>query len=113
MTEELKEFIKENPYPSYEFIIDILSKKYLDLYVEYGEINHHYCKKIYENCYDDELVINIGKLIHKKGGFTALQANYYVMYFFCPFMKSSNNEIKFYASSFQYIFEKVTDEWKA
>ena len=52
-------FIKENPYPDYNFIeYDLLlkQKQSLEQYAEYGEINHDLMKEIYENIFDKDLI---------------------------------------------------------
>ena len=48
-------FIKDNPYPSYKQVVDIIKNDktmeeiYLDMIAEYGEQNHQWIKEIYEN----------------------------------------------------------------
>ena len=46
---------------------------------EYGEWNHEMCKEIRANILDRDKVKEIGKRIHDRGGFTALQANFYIL----------------------------------
>ena len=73
---KIKAFVKKNPYPSYEFIENMLLSKakewkekgdmelkfhYLMVNSEYGQNNHNAMKKIYENIEDKELVRRIGK----------------------------------------------------
>ena len=56
--ERLMNFIKENPYPDYNFIeYDLLlkQKQSLEQYAEYGEINHDLMKEIYEIIFDKDL----------------------------------------------------------
>ena len=75
-------FIKENPYPDYNFIeSDLLlkQKQSLEQYAEYGEINHDLMKEIYENILDKDLIKKHGERIHHRGGMTALQQNYYTL----------------------------------
>ena len=64
-------FIKENPYPFYEFITDLMLSKpkewshmgdmelkfhYLTMNSEYGYSNQNYMKEIYEDIDDVELI---------------------------------------------------------
>ena len=64
-------FVKKNPYPSYEFITDLILSKadkckhrgdmeftfhYLMINSEYGYSKHNYRKEIYENIDDIELM---------------------------------------------------------
>ena len=62
--ERLMNFIKENPYPDYNFIeYDLLlkQKQSLEQYAEYGEINHDLMKEIYENIFDKDLIKKHGE----------------------------------------------------
>ena len=80
--ERLTSFIKENPYPDYNFIeYDLLLKQEqsLEQYAEYGEINHALMKEIYEHIFDKNLIKQHGERIHSIGGMTALQQNYYTL----------------------------------
>ena len=80
--ERLMNFIKENPYPDYNFVeYDLLlkQKQSLEQYAEYGEINHDLMKEIYENIFDKDLIKKHGERIHHRGGMTALQQNYYTL----------------------------------
>ena len=84
--ERLMNFIKENPYPDYNFIeYDLLlkQKQSLEQYAEYGEINHDLMKEIYENIFDKDLIKKHGERIHHRGGMTALQQNYYIYIHYC------------------------------
>ena len=69
----IEDFVKWNPYPDFKYITDILSSNdnYLDMFVEYGEINHEHCKTIYENPHNEDLIIEMGRNIHNRGGVTA------------------------------------------
>ena len=76
-------------YPSYEYVFDELVKisaenrDYCESIIifnidaEYGEYNHEYLKIIWENRNDDTIIKTCGENINERGGFTALQANYY------------------------------------
>ena len=90
-------------YPDFKTMQQKLERR-PDLWVEYGEVNHDCCKKIYENPNDQEIIVSNGKIIYDRGGMTALQANYYVIIFHWK-----NREL---ASNLEKVFEQVTDEWK-
>ena len=76
-------------YPSYEYVFDELvnfsaenrdyceSMNIFSMDAEYGEYNHEYLKIIWENRNDDTIIKTCGENINQRGGFTALQANYY------------------------------------
>ena len=46
---------------------------------EYGLWNHEQCVELRANILDRAKCKEIGQRIHDRGGFTALQANYYIM----------------------------------
>ena len=76
-------------YPSYEFVSNELitfsaenrdyceSINIFNIDAEYGEYNHEYLKMIWDNINDDTIIKTCGENINQRGGFTALQANYY------------------------------------
>ena len=76
-------FIKDNPYPSYKQVIEIIKTItediYLDMFGEYGEQSHQWIKEIYENIMKEELVKHNGNSISERGGMTAMQFNYYTL----------------------------------
>ena len=68
---QVQTFVKKNPFPSYEFVENMLLKKakrwnekgdrkhkhhYLSMYYEYEHDNHEKLKEIYENIEKDELI---------------------------------------------------------
>lgn len=82
-----------------------------DWYAEFGELNHDYCKKIlkllsdkknFDNIQNEKiikkipqnLIKEIGEKIYKRGGFKALQSNYYTMMNFMTTEKNLRDEIK-------------------
>ena len=69
------------PISDFKYITDILSSNdnYLDMFVEYGEINHEHCKTIYENPNNEDLIIEMVANIHNRGGVTALYNNLKVL----------------------------------
>jgi len=115
--EIIKEFAKSNPYPEYKEIYNFLkinsenNLTCLDMLCEYHEINHNYCKIIYDNPNNEELIIDIGKKIYDRGGMQALQQNYYVLKLI--YSNSTNNIIKGYSRIIENYFQKVTYEWLA
>ena len=78
-------------YPSYEYVSNELIKfgaenrdycESMNIYsidAEYGEYNHEYLKIIWENIDDEIIIKTCGENINQRGGFTALQANYYAL----------------------------------
>ena len=64
-------------YPSYDYVSNELMKFDMKLDAEYGEYNHEYLKIIWENIDDENIIKTCGENINQRGGFTALQANYY------------------------------------
>ena len=107
-----KKYIKKNPYPTYKQMIERI-KNHLELYAEYGESNHEWLKTIYENPYNEEIAVKMGKLIYKKGGMTALQANFTIGKYASPTIESDDCSIKSYWSVVEHYFENVCEEWKA
>jgi hypothetical protein len=51
--------------------IDIINSL-KEMYLGYNELNHLYCKKIYENPNNEEIIIKIIKIIYKNGGLKAI-----------------------------------------
>ena len=77
--EKFLKFIKNNPYPSYDFVSNelILKKnRDFDQFAEYGTQNHEYMKEIYENIFDSKLIKKNGKAIFERGGMQTLHMNY-------------------------------------
>ncbi len=73
---DITAFIKTHPFPSYE-VVENLLKSDMSLWSEYGELNHHHVEIIYNNIDDIEKVNKAAKAIARRGGFVALQANFY------------------------------------
>ena len=75
-------FIKEHPYPDYDFVsYDLLLKQEQTLpqYADYGEINHDFVNENYEHIIDQNLIRKHGETIHSRGGKTALQHDCYTL----------------------------------
>ena len=64
-------------YPSYDYVSNELMKCDMKFDAEYGRYNHEYLKTIWEHIDDENIVKTCGENINQRGGFTALQANYY------------------------------------
>jgi len=107
----IKEYVKVNPYPEYETMLEKI-KHNIDLEMEYGELNHEFCKVIYENPNDENLIIEMGKKIYKRGGIQALLMNFNVIKYYSPYWQSKINSIKFI--KFKYIFNyriNIINRW--
>jgi hypothetical protein len=80
---DIKQFSKLYCYPSYEEVEQILNDnikhhaEYIDYLAEYGQVNHDCLKTIWENYDNKELIRKQGKIINDRGGFTAMQSNFY------------------------------------
>ena len=92
---KIKAFVKKNPYPSYEFVTDLILSKadkckhrgdmefklhYLMMNSEYGYSNHNYMKEIYENIDDIELIKNNGDEIDTLGGIQSMSYNAFAFF---------------------------------
>tara|TARA_Y100000741_G_scaffold364794_1_gene357042 strand:+ start:161 stop:568 length:408 start_codon:yes stop_codon:yes gene_type:complete len=116
--ELIEEFVRANPYPEYTDIRnDLLDKSekinnldYLDMFAEYGEPNHNYCKEIYDNPNNQSLIINMGKNIYNRGGIPALTWNLRVLKLI--YSRSTNNIIRGHSRIIESYFSEVCDEWK-
>lgn len=108
----IDEYVNTHPYPEYG---DMLQKieKHIELYAEYGELNHNWCKIIYENPNNTELIIETGKKIYNHGGLQALTMNYDVIKYFSPYWQSKNSVIQSQCAMVELYFQKVCHEWKA
>jgi hypothetical protein len=108
--QKVSQYIKNNPYPSYEEWEQRLNnKKYLPLLAEYGMLNHEMCKKMYENPFDEKIIIECGKRIYNSGGIQALQLNHYIL---ChAFNNPGDIIVGSAAHAITHNFNMVTDEW--
>ena len=82
-TNQIKEFIKSNPYPTFEEMEIKLTMRF-DLDAEYGIANHNQCKTIYENLNDDKMISEMVQQIKRAGGITALNANLIILQEYSP-----------------------------
>jgi hypothetical protein len=87
----IEEFILANPYPSFEEMEDLQSRR-IDLDAEYGQHNHMYCKEIYETMHLDnrKLVEGWIQTIKSSGGSQALKCNVETMRLFSPIAKCTD-----------------------
>jgi hypothetical protein len=109
--EMLLAFVKENPYPTYEVMLNKLNA---ELWAEYGKINHVCCKIIYENPTNKDLIVEMGKKIYECGGIRALYANHDILNYHSPYGDRKNhNVIRSQARMIEFYFEDVCSEWKA
>ena len=97
------------PYPDFETMTQKLTSR-IDIYAEYGELNHLCCKAIYENPTNPELIIDMGKKIYQRGGMQALVMNFYVL----QSMYSGSNipAINGQPRIIESYFTKVCPEWQ-
>ena len=72
--QRLVNFIKEHPYPDYDFVsyYDLLLKQEQTL-PQYADYNHDFVNENYEHIIDQNLIRKHGETIHSRGGKTALQ----------------------------------------
>ena len=82
-TNQIKEFITSNPYPTFEEMEIKLTIRF-DLDAEYGIANHNQCKTIYENLNDDNIISEMVQQIKRAGGITALNANLIILQGYTP-----------------------------
>lgn len=78
---KIEKFIKDNPYPKYNDVIEIIKedKDFLDMFAEYGTPNHQWMKEIYENIFDKEIVKRNGEMINDRGNLYTMQMNFYTL----------------------------------
>ena len=108
--EQIQKYVCNHPFDSYEKIIKMFDdNNNIQLYAEYGELNHMMIKTIYENPFDEAVILESAKKIYDRGGFTALQANYYVLVY--AFSKTENSNIKLHHKTIAKLFPKICPEW--
>ena len=89
--DKVKSFVKNNPYPNYEEVMELLltharetksayaRRETLNMISEYGKHNHEWMKEIYENIMDEKLIKENGKKINERGDKVAMVYNYDVL----------------------------------
>jgi len=66
----------------------------MEMYAEYGELNHEYLKQIYESNFNEELTKDRGRKIHARGGLRAMQMNCSTFQYLGPFVGSVDRELR-------------------
>ena len=82
-------FIQKNEFPDYKTCQNLLLKDKqigVEMWSEFGEINHRLLKEAYENFKDETKLKNIGSIINRMGGMTALQMNCYALNRICNYL---------------------------
>ena len=115
--ENIKKFVKKNPYPSYDFVENLIlsrAKKfkdegimdfkfhYLMMNSEYGHRNHNLLKEIYDNIEDEELVRRNGEEIHSLGGNQAMAYNSYAFVEILKYLIGEKAKTKFEQTELYY-----------
>ena len=89
--DKVKSFIKNNPYPNYEEVMELLitharetkseyaRRETLNMISEYGRHNHEWMKEIYENIMDEKLIKENGEKINERGDKLAMVYNFDVL----------------------------------
>ena len=65
-------------YPDYEDVEEMIENM-IELWAEYGEENHECMETIWNNIVDRDAIERMGEEINRRGGFVAMQANYYIL----------------------------------
>lgn len=86
--EAIKQFVILNPYPSFDEMSKNIERR-IDLEAEYGVSNHAWCKTIYDNPTNENLIVETGKAIYRMGGMQALSKNLEVIQCYSPYWNSS------------------------
>lgn len=109
--EMLVEFVKTTPYPNYKQMLKKL-EGHIDLWSEYGEKNHKWCKIIYENPTNKNVIVEMGKNIYEGGGGHTLWMNTNIIKYFSPYWNSTNIIIKMQGGMIEQYFTDAFPEWK-
>ncbi len=118
MSNKMKNYIANNPFPSYDKMIDSIDNHPqmqlgLAMYAEYGKFNHDCLKAIYESGMDEKVAREMGQKIYNRGGMQAMQMNYYVFNHYSPFSKARDQELYYDGSTLlQYLWDGV-GEWQS
>ena len=114
---KIKKFVKKNPYPSYDFVGDMILSKakkwkdegvmefkfhYLMMNSEYGLNNHNLLKEIYENIEGEELVRRNGEEINNSGGYQAMAYNSYAFAEILKYLIGEKAKTKFEQNELYY-----------
>ena len=75
----------------------------------FAEFNYEIARNLYENITDENKCKKIGQLINKRGGFTAMQAMYYIIRDYSPLAESKNTQIRAYSCILNYNWDGIGD----
>jgi hypothetical protein len=106
----MDEFVKENPYPTYREMLKKLDH-HIELSSEYGKFQHEWCKTIYENPSDKDLIVETATKIYRLGGIQALMSNHTILSYFSPY-ESFDETVKDQKNVLSLYFSNVTMEWR-
>ena len=85
----IKHFTKLNDFPDYETATKIIlddKQIPMDMYAEYGELNHRLMLEAYGNFDNKDKLNKIGELIDRRGGHQAMAMNYYTLNRICIYL---------------------------
>ena len=74
--EKVAAFLNAHPFPTFEEVEERIRPD-IAQWSEHGEFNHEQVRRIYENIDDLDMIKEAGRLIGRRGGPVALQANFY------------------------------------
>jgi hypothetical protein len=93
----MQAYIACHPYPSYDEMINRIEEcpfLSMEMYAEYGELNHEYLKQIYESNFNEALTKDLGRKIYERGGLRAMQMNCSAFQYLGPFVDSIDREVR-------------------
>lgn len=105
---DVKKYIRSNPFPSYDEMIKRIGNN-MEVYAEYGMVNHNSLKKIYESFMDEKIAKQEGMKLYNRGGTQALQMNCTAFMYFGPFSTSHNSDIKFAGKTLEFAWDGIGD----
>ena len=73
-----KEVLNRHVYPEYEDVVKIIQNN-MELFSEYGRENHWCMYYIWDFHFEHDDIKKMGEETTKRGGFQAMQANYYTL----------------------------------
>ena len=94
----MQEYIESHPYPSYDEMIARIDEHptlSLQMYAEYGEVNHNYLKQIYESNFDVKLTRDRGRDIYARGGLQAMIMNCAAFSYVGPFVGCTDDATRY------------------
>ncbi len=106
------EFVKNNPYPDYNVIIHKIYNN-IELYSEYGRMQHTCAKIIYDNPYNEKLIAKVATRVYNSGGIQSLRALHYIIKYLSPYYQEKNNDARCYPAILNFYFDRCCEEWRA